>query len=91
MTVRLSAERFTLVEIGLDPLNSAKVVLLMVAEFSTLEKVSVTTAEGPTAVALFDGVTLVTVGAVVSVPAAVVNVKLVLFTVLPAKSRMYVL
>src|SRR5206468_1912030 len=73
ITVRLSAERCTLVKNGVAPWNSWNVVELTVFGFSGWENVSTTPVFSPTPVAPSTGVTEVTTGATVSGVLAVVN------------------
>ncbi len=73
-TVVLSAERVMLGMSSAEPAKSVNLSLFTVDGSNGSEKVSVTTACGPMPVAPSEGVTMTTVGAVVSASGAVVNV-----------------
>ena len=89
VTVRPSPERLMLGEICVSPLNSVKVWPLIVFGFSGLENVITTGVFWPAPLAPLAGVTEVTVGGVVSVPAAMVNDQVLFDMQFPAKSYMH--
>jgi hypothetical protein len=87
VTTWLSAEVLIESPNGVPFASTAKFVVLIVLGFSDFENVSTTTAFGPTPVDPFCGVMIDTTGAVVSVPAPVVNVLENELPALPDRSK----
>src|SRR5438552_17568043 len=74
VTTRLSAEMLVVtLPVSRVPFANKARLLLIVPGFSDLEKVSTTATSSPTPIAPSLGVTLITVGGVVSAPAPVMN------------------